>query len=117
MAVPAADDGSPGLDGITEFPVPAGSEVESPGIPFSGSWEFSVADATPEEPAAFYLQALPPLGYTVTEDAVITVGANAIEFAAGWSGPAYGTVDPFSGRVVVRDRPADGLSLDGVPVG
>jgi len=117
VPVPTQDDGSPGLQNATEFPIPAGASVDaSLGAPFNGSWQFGVTPTSPEELAAFYEEVLPPLGYTVSTDATIVVGVNDIAFLVGWTGPTSGTVSR-TGMVSVNDRPADGLTLDGTLVG
>lgn len=117
VPVPTQDDGKPGLKNATEFPIPAGATVDdSLGAPFNGSWQFSVGPTSPQDLAAFYAKVLPPLGYTVSTDAKIVVGANDVAFLVGWTGPTSGTVGS-SGMVSVNDRPADGLTLDGTLVG
>ena len=87
--LPIPADGPPG---ITEFPVPAGSQLNDLGA-FSGQWQFTILTSDPQSVIDFYAATLPELGYTLEEDPITTAGVNVVEWDLGFTGPAFGTLN------------------------
>lgn len=98
---------------ITEFPVPGGAQIIDLGPPIGGNWQFAISAPDAATTLEFYKRTLAAQGYTLRQNASITVGVNTVEFDLAFFGRTYGVVDRNTlvggVQVTVDARPIRGL--------
>lgn len=108
LAVPSG-----GPKKITDFPIPPGAKIVDVGPAFNQSWQFGISSPDAATTLDFYKTTLADAGYTLKEDASLTVGANTVQYDLAFFGKTYGVVDKnnLAGgtQVSVNDKPLRGI--------